>query len=236
VCSKHVCSIWNIMAELRNIRSSIIAKVTEFRPTQDFPIPDALIDHMIFHKASELKYTDTQRKRGNEGVEPGEITRFTCLVASLETSECIPTTNCNSSYVLDLPFTPQSLPDGGGIVGVYIQNSMITIDRYSGNNFNDLGVGDIRPRYETPGYFLIGRRMYFVGGDRDFAECHILIDAAVEGIDPSGLTDSCTAQTINVPIPGYLVPDLEKQVVNEILNESKTDEEDSVPDGIPPQQ
>lgn len=221
------------MPSLKKVRSSIIAQVSEFVPTTDFPIPDALIDYWIFEQAAAVKREDARIRRGTEFVNAGEITRFECQTVKLAESECIEGTPCNSQYVIDLTVYPQDLDNDLALAGAFIQKKMVRIQYYGYNDLMNIEHLDAGPSYSRPGYTRIGNRLYFFGGDRDFTKCPILLDMVVGGLSENG-TDSnmnCPGE-IMVPIQQYLLGRVEENVAKRILQETKTEEEDKVKDGL----
>lgn len=221
------------MTKLNEVRASIISQVSEFVPTTDFQIPDALIDFWIFQECAAVKREEGRIRRGTEFVNPGEITRFECQTVKLSESECIEGTACNSQYVLDLTAFPQDLDSDLGLVGAYIQKNMVRLKYYSYNDLLGIEYSDTKPSYSRPGYSRIGNRLYFFGGDRDFTKCPVLLDMVVGGLSENG-TDSnmnCPGD-IKVPIQQYLLSKVEEIIVKRILQETKIEEEDKVKDGL----
>jgi hypothetical protein len=217
------------MASLLDMRASVIAGVTEGRPTNDFVLPDRLVDHYIFTYAAKDLYEQNRRKRGAVSIQPWMMTRFECMVPELSESVCLAGDSCKAQYGIDLPFSVLSLPDDIGI-RAWIQNSMTRI------NYVAPGMISMNPHsrypasYENPSFTRIGDRLLFWGGNRKFDSVKILVEAAVIGVIGESEYITC-AGDMNVPIPSDLVAGVEEKVIARILHKLSTEKEDLVDDG-----
>ena len=187
------------MARVKEIRASVIAACTEARPTADFPIPDRMVDYIIFSTAGDII---ERTRRGAIRVEPWMLTRFDCLEVSQMQSECLGGCDCcETRFFIDLPFQVMELEDDQGISNVFLSPMMVPLRPIQPGLLSMQEFADYPPSYKSPAYTRIGNRLYLMGGDRDFSACKLLIDAAVSAIDDYS---RCDDESIVVPVkPGY---------------------------------
>lgn len=211
------------------MRASVIAGVTEGRPTNDFVLPDSLVDHYVFTYAAEDLHEQNRRKRGAVAIQPWMMTRLECVVPELSEPVCLAGNSCKANYGFDLPFDVLSLPDDIGI-RAWIQNSMTRIN-YVAPGLISLNAHSRYPAsYENPSFTRIGDRLLFWGGNRKFDKVKILIEAAIIGVIGDSAYITC-GDDVNVPIPSDLIAGVEEKAIARILHKLSTDKEDLVEDG-----
>lgn len=218
--------------KLADARASIIGKCTEFQPTADFPVPDGLVNHMIFNHVDAIIKQDAALRRSFAQVEPWMLTKFECLSVELEEEKCI-AEKCNSSYKLDLTFDPMPFPDDQGIHNVFFEKGMLRIRPMAPGRSGIMQYMDNGPSHARPHYTRIGKTLYFLGGHRDFRLSKIMIFAVVSGIPKTGLGTSIScSEDITVPIPHGYRAELEDRVVQDILRGLNMGNTDTVEDGV----
>ena len=220
------------MARLIDMRVAVIARCSEFRPNQDFPIPDGLVDYEIFNAAGEVLHEYTTRKRTAIKVQPWMYTRFDCLVPKKDESECIIGSNCYTSYVLDMPFRPMEIE--GAIGSVILQKSAkhlnyIPIQRISWLNYQEFSDFE-----KHPAFTIDGNKMYFIGRGKarefPFHKTQIAIHGVVGTIVPDAAT-GCIDGNTNVPVPDGLRGKVIDMAVRKLMQGVMTDTADQIDDG-----
>lgn len=218
------------MANLKQMRASVIAAVTEARPTIEFPVPDKLVDHIIFGSANTVLAEKWRRQRGVVSVESWMLTRFECVPPALSTPKCL-APSCAAEYGIELPFLVLSLSDDAGIRAT-IAESGIRINRVAPGLVALNQHGRYPATYEHPCFTRIGQHLYFWGGNRQFDKLNITLEAAVIGITGATAYIDPYDTDIVVPIPSDIVRPAEDLAIARIMNmlDGKVD---LVEDGIP---
>ena len=175
--------------KLLDARAAVIAMCQEFSPSAEFPIPNGLVDFMLFKIAGEA-----MRAAGVRLPASWMITRFPCLVAETETGEC------GSKWKIDLPFRPLEIHDA--ITGVYMSDPIIKQGKSIQLGFVPLdsihiSAGMISPpSRKAPAYILEGDTIFLLGRP-DFSGCKVTVHAVVGGLNDKSECDP----NINVAIP-----------------------------------
>jgi len=216
------------MAYLHEMRQRVVAHVTRFNPTNDFPIPFKLIDRELFDAAAFVREEKRIKLRGTTGYPQWAITPFTRLSATLDTDH--PTDKCGPIYKVTLPFVPASLDAGNGIQTVMLTcGDVMVVERLT----SMLRLTQLSRcssiSYTTPVYWIENGVMYFQGGGRDFSVCPINIYAVINS--PNYDTTTCDDTLIQVPIQDDLVELAVMRVINNTMRSLGLSQGDLVNDG-----
>lgn len=176
---------------IEDARAAVIARVQNFRPSAEFPVPNSLLDFMIFQEAA---FQIAQRRI----VVPADwmFTQFECQTATANPN------SCGADYQISLPFTPANMYDAIGLVT--LADPAKRLDKaitMRGIPYNSLAISGGMvdpPSVEKPAYTLKGQTMYLLGR-KSFKNCKVSISGVVGALN-EGFECSVDA---NVPVaPG----------------------------------
>ena len=195
-------------------RAAVIAKCQNFRPTMDFPVPNSLIDFLLFQESALAM-------RNARVVVPAEwmYTDFDDMEARQD----------GAKWVVDLPFTPLDIFDAIGTVSMKSLHSsrnaiMLQKIAYSAISVSD---GMVNPPSNThPAFSPRGNKIYLLGRS-SFDGCSLSVSAIPGGI----LEGYDCSPDMNLPIPhglgGAVLDAAAKGVIEYISGKREDKTEDS---------
>jgi hypothetical protein len=207
------------------IIDDIILRLTEGKPTDDFPVPRAQISYMIDSFRDEVVANSIQRATRNRGyVNPLYIEKE--ALKSL-VSENDGSVDCGRRHYVTLDKEPIWVePDDKGIVLVELSNGT-SVERVQPSDFHALRVLDgAKPTYTNPVWVREGKKM-FVDEFTDIQANEIKIN--VHYVPTIGYS---TDETSNYPIDDSDKETLTEMVTEELKKQMNGTVYDTVEDGI----